>query len=196
MAAQVKKCAGLPRVVLGTMTFGGQTLEESARDFLKRFKDGGYASVTGDNPELDTAIMYQGGQTEKILGNILGSDAKPFKIATKANAFSPEKNLSPSGLREQLETSLKSLQAESVDLFYLHAPDADHEIEPTLEEVAKLHKEKKFQRFGLSNFTSWETVYIHSYMAQRGYIRPTVYQGSALSLSLSLLFYTNFSHDH
>jgi len=132
---------------------------------------------TGDNPMLDTAIMYQGGQTEKILGKILGSDAKPFKIATKANSFSPEKNLSPSGLREQLETSLKSLQAESVDLFYLHGPDAAHEIEPTLEEVAKLHKEKKFQRFGLSNFTSWETVYIHSYMAQRGYIRPTVYQG-------------------
>lgn len=169
----------LPRVVLGTMTFGpkGQTLEPAARDFLDRFKGGGFAVLAGDEPELDTAIMYQGGETEKLLGKILSAEAKPFRIATKANAFSADKNLSPSGLRTQLETSLESLQQKSVDIFYLHAPDAGNEIEPTLEEVAKLHKEKKFQRFGLSNFTSWETVYIHGYMEKKGYITPSVYQG-------------------
>ena len=54
----------LPRVVLGTMTFGpkGQTLEPTARDFLDRFKGEGFAALTGDAPELDTAIMYQGGE--------------------------------------------------------------------------------------------------------------------------------------
>ena len=64
-----------------------------------------------------------------------------------------------------------------MDIFYLHGPDAGNEIEPTLEEVAKLHQEKKFHRFGLSNFTSWETVFIHGYMEKKGYILPSVYQG-------------------
>ena len=167
-----------PKTIFGTMTIGpkGQTKEEVATTMLEFFCDSKYSELVGNPPMIDTAIMYQQGETEKVLGKILPKLPK-VSIATKANAFTSDKNLSPAGVRNQLEASLESLQLTSVDMFYLHAPDAKHEIELTLEEIQKLFKEGKFQRFALSNFTSWETVYIHSYMSSRSYVLPTIYQG-------------------
>jgi len=178
-----------PRVILGTMTIGGpkgQTSQIDATAMLKSFCNPKWTdSLIGKDPMVDTAIMYQGGETEKALGKILKNNIQSndslfpstLSIATKANAFTKDKNLSPFSLRTQLEESLKSLGKNKVDIFYLHAPDLDHDIEPTLEEVQKLFLEDKFNRFALSNFKAWETVYIHSYMSQRGYIAPSIYQG-------------------
>lgn len=167
-----------PRVILGTMTFGGQTSQADATtmllDFCHRETD-----IVGTKPQVDTAIMYQNGQTEQVLGRILQEQHPPLQcsISSKANPFTAEKNLSPSGVRSQLEASLQALQRDSVDIYYLHAPDARYEIEPTLEEIQTLYSQGKLQRFGLSNFTAWETVYIHNYMASKGYVVPTIYQG-------------------
>ena len=174
------------KIILGTMTFGGQTTEKDATIMVKEFEAGLLSTTYGIedvNPwdiEIDTAIMYQNGQTEHILGRILPKvpTIAEVKIASKANPFTKDKNLSPANLRQQLESSLDALNAKSIDLYYLHAPDVHNNIEPTLEEIQKLYMEGKFQRFGLSNFTAWETVYIHNYMSQRqGYVVPTVYQG-------------------
>lgn len=171
-----------PRIVLGTMTIGAQTNEADAATMISDFCGPKWAGrqLVRDNPMIDTAIMYVNGKTEQVLGRILnnGSYTDTISLATKANPFAKDKNLSPSGVRSQLEASLASLRRDDgVDIFYLHAPDVNHPIEPTLEEVQKIHDEGKFRRFALSNFTAWETVYIHSYMSQRGYVAPTIYQG-------------------
>uniref|UniRef100_A0A6U3QDN9 NADP-dependent oxidoreductase domain-containing protein n=1 Tax=Ditylum brightwellii TaxID=49249 RepID=A0A6U3QDN9_9STRA len=162
------------------MTIGGQTNKTDAATMIQDFGENPkWINITNSQPMLDSAIMYQNGKTEKVIGSLLSDEQRgKLSIATKANAFTPDKDLSPSGVRLQLEESLKSLQQDSVDLFYLHAPDAQNHIEPTLEEVQKMYKEGKFQRFGLSNFTAWEVVYIHSYMSARdGYVLPSIYQG-------------------
>lgn len=61
-------------------------------------------------------------------------------IATKANPWDG-KTLKPESVRSQLETSLKRLKADCVDLFYLHAPDHQTPIQDTLRACDQLHKE-------------------------------------------------------
>lgn len=170
-----------PRVILGTMTMGGVTNQEDATTMVLDFCDAKFKDLVRQDPMLDSAIMYQGGKTEVVLGDITKKHKvnlpPALSISSKANPFTKDKNLSPSGVRQQLLSSLKSLQADIVDVFYLHAPDSKNHIEPTLDEVQKLYEEKRFRKFGLSNFSAWESVYIHSYMTSRNYIMPTIYQG-------------------
>jgi len=168
-----------PRVILGTMTFAGQTEEKDAVTMVSRFAKE-YRELVGACPELDTARMYCYGNTEKMIGamkerlpDLLGA-VGATSIATKANPFMAGHSLSPAGLKDQLKLSLEALQTEGVDLFYLHAPDADAEIEDTLRVVQECFEAGKFKRFGLSNFTAWEvsdTLLVHHWhtLMQLGY---------------------------
>lgn len=54
------------------------------------------------------------------------------------------------GVREHLERSLKALNTDSIEMFYLHGPDRGTPFEETLKAVDDLHKEGKFKRFGIS----------------------------------------------
>lgn len=168
--------------VLGTMTFGNtekgaQTNQEDATKMMQMFAD---SPVSGDVPEFDSARMYQGGYTECVLGNIMKENPNlgtpKCSYSTKANPWF-KNSLNPAALREQLEASVKNMGFTPVDIFYLHGPDANTPIEDTLQEVQKLHEEKQFVEFGLSNFTAWETACIHAHMDKNGWIKPTVYQG-------------------
>ncbi len=107
---------------------------------------------------------YAGGNSELIIGRyliarslqekVLGLELQSYRysfwrllslflqavIATKANPFgSHEKNLAREGVLAQAALSLQRLQASSVDIFYLHAPDHDTPIEETLEAVQQLY---------------------------------------------------------
>ena len=164
------------RIALGTMEMGKRMNFEESVAFLKKFQEYGLT-------ELDAAYMYAGGAdaggsvgglTEEIMGKI--DTVHGSNVATKANPGAG-KTLSPKSVRHQLETSMKKLNTECVDLFYLHWPCMDVSIEDTLDEVNNLYKEGKFQRFGLSNFISWQVAEVQQICIQNGYVRPTVYQG-------------------
>jgi aryl-alcohol dehydrogenase-like predicted oxidoreductase len=88
------------KVVLGTMTFGGQTDEEASQQMVEEFFARGHS-------ELDTAFLYQKGRTDEILGRILakgrqeGSAVTPF-VATKVNALRYSgRSLSPADVNKQ-----------------------------------------------------------------------------------------------
>ena len=76
-----------------------------------------------------------------------------------------------------LETSLKALKTDKIDMFYLHAPDRSTPYAITLEAVNQLHKEGKFKRFGISNYAAWEVAQICELCKQNGWLQPAVYQG-------------------
>ncbi|XP_054639943.1 aflatoxin B1 aldehyde reductase member 3 [Dunckerocampus dactyliophorus] len=156
-----------PLTLLGTMGFGGRVDEEQSVQIVKTFLDRGYTLV-------DTAFMYMDGKSETIIGNM--KLPKTVSIATKANPWEG-KTLKPESVRSQLETSLQRLQTDSVDLFYLHAPDHQNPIVDTLRACNELHKEGKFKELGLSNYTSWEVAEIVSLCRQHDWIVPSVYQG-------------------
>jgi aflatoxin B1 aldehyde reductase len=105
-----------------------------------------------------------------------------FKVATKVFPFTPGSHR-PENLRAQFLESLSALQMDSVEIFYLHAPDHATPFEDTLQEVHQLHQEGKFKEFGLSNFASWNVMEIWQICKSKGFILPTVYQGRYHALS-------------
>ena len=167
------------RVILGTMTFSGQTNKADATTMLKAFARSPLATPGATLAQIDSARMYGAGKTEALIGEILAEDEELrslIHVASKAHPFMGSV-LSTASVNEQANGSLASLQAESVDLWYLHGPCAKTPIEETLAAVQSLFEAGKFARFGLSNFTAWETVWIHGYMEKKGWVVPQVYQG-------------------
>lgn len=135
--------------------------------------------LSKENPEIDSARMYCAGKTEYLLGEILTEDPtllSSMSLATKVNPFFSS-SLLPDDVQEQCDATLAALQGAPVDVFYLHAPDANVEIEDTLTKVQELYEAGKFKRFALSNYTAWETVWIHNFMSSKGWVVPCIYQG-------------------
>ncbi|KAL3473661.1 NADP-dependent oxidoreductase domain-containing protein [Aspergillus californicus] len=174
------------RLVLGTMTFGDEGQEgvrihnvEVGKQFLEAFKKHGYS-------DLDTSRIYGGGTTEKYLAATKLLDSSDFAVHTKVyptkgksmGKFS-ENGYSHSGpdVRRSLIESLKTLKVPKVDLFYLHAPDRSTPFEETLREINALYKEGYFNRFGISNFMSWEVAQICEICRKNNWLQPAVYQG-------------------
>lgn len=156
--------------VLGTMTFGESLFGSDAAEMIRRFGDLGYT-------ELDTAYVYNNGQSEELIGAALkASGAQQFKIATKVNPRITGR-LDGDAVMMQFTESLRRLQMTQVDTLYLHFPDANTPVESALEACAKLHSEGKFKELGLSNFPAWLVVDVYHRCKQKGWMLPTVYEG-------------------
>ncbi len=158
------------KIVLGTMTFSDQVDQDVAENMVRAFKQ-------ADHTELDTAFVYNQGKTEGLLGELNKQGSLDgLLVAGKANP-SVGNGLTPESVTLQLNTSLERLNASSLDLFYLHAPDLSVPIIDTLSCVAQLHSQGKFKRFGLSNYASWQVAEIVEICRIEGWLVPTVYQG-------------------
>ncbi|XP_026857837.2 aflatoxin B1 aldehyde reductase member 3 isoform X1 [Electrophorus electricus] len=157
----------LPSTLLGSVSFGGRADAEICAKMVKAFLECGHN-------DLDTAFLYTDGQAETIIGAM--QLPKTVSIATKANPWEG-KTLKPESVRSQLETSLKRLRTQSVDIFYLHAPDHETPIWDTLRACNELHKEGKFKELGLSNYASWEVAEAVCICKHNNWVLPTVYQG-------------------
>ena len=66
-----------------------------------------------------------------------------------------KKNFGEESIRQQVDTCLKNLKTDSVEILYLHAPDHNTPLDTTLSTMNQLHKEGKFKQLGLSNYSSW-----------------------------------------
>ena len=96
--------------------------------------------------------------------------------------FKPGSN-SPEGIRTDLEESLRLLNTDTVDIFYLHAPDRAVPFKQTLSAVNELYKKGKFKQFGISNFTAFEVAEIVMTCKANGWVRPTIYQAMYNAIS-------------
>lgn len=86
-------------------------------------------------------------------------------------------------LRANVEESLRQLKTDRLDIFYLHAPDRSVPFEKTLEETNRLYEEGTFKRLGLSNYTAFEVAEIVMICREKGWVRPTIYQGCYNAIS-------------
>jgi aflatoxin B1 aldehyde reductase len=93
---------------------------------------------------------------------------------------------SPEDVRLGLSRSLKALNCEKVDMFYLHGPDRVVSLEDTLRTVNELHQKGLFNRFGISNFQSWEVARLVEICDRNRWVRPVVYQGIYNALHRSI----------
>ena len=157
-------------LILGTMTFGPQVDEAGSSAMVQRFFDAGHS-------ELDTAYVYNDGDTDRILASILRNAPRDsFRLATKVH---PRVTCRLDGhtVERQLAESLERLGLESVDILYFHFPDPATPVEDALETCARLHSEGRFRELGLSNYPAWMVADIWHLCHERGWPSPTVYQG-------------------
>jgi len=124
--------------------------------------------------EVDTARMYVGGAQEAWTRDARWKD-RGLTLATKVYPTEPGTH-KPEKLKELFTTSLKELDTDAVDIFYLHAPDHTTPFEQTLGAINELHKQGKFVQLGLSNFAAWEVAEVYNICHERGWVKPTIYQ--------------------
>lgn len=123
---------------------------------------------------IDTATIYQ--ESEAILGES-GASSR-FTIDTKyPGGFGPEPSTQENILAVS-EQSLKALQTDQVDVYYIHSPDRRVPLEELLAGINALHQAGKFKRFGLSNFLAEEVEEVVRIAREKNYILPSVYQGN------------------
>ena len=137
---------------LGAMMFGDRTDEKDSAAIMAHARDAGVNF-------LDTADAYAGGRSEEICGRAIAGERSRWVLATKlANPGSPEPNDRGTSRRWMLhacEASLKRLQTDWIDLYYLHRDDLDTPMEETIATLGDLIRAGKIRYYGLSNFRAW-----------------------------------------
>ncbi|KAJ3825071.1 Aldo/keto reductase [Lentinula raphanica] len=171
------------KIVMGSGTFGeegqpGTRIHDLGQieAILDVFRAHGHTDV-------DSAYFYTGGTSEIVLGKI-DWKSKGLKLETKLPAIFNEQQKTitdwtwdEQDMKIHILKSLKALDTEQVDIFYLHTPDRTTPYEVTMKAINDLYHEGHFQRFGLSNYTSWEVAEIVGICKANGYDLPSVYQG-------------------
>jgi len=156
-------------LILGTMTFGESVFSPEVEKFIRTFLDAGYN-------ELDTAYVYNEGNCERMLGEVLPGLDRSFRIATKVNPRISGK-LDGDAAYKQLNESLDRMNLKSVDTVFLHFPDPATPVISVLEAMADLHVQGKFTELGLSNFPAWMVTDVWHICDQHGWVKPTVFEG-------------------
>ena len=135
--------------------------------------------------EVDTARVYIGGKQEAWTKEAHWKE-RGLTLATKCYPHQAGMH-EPEALKKTLYTSLQELGTDCIDIFYLHAADRSIPFTQTLQAINELHKEGKFVQFGLSNFTAFEVAEVVVTCKERGWVRPTIYQGMYNCISKSFL---------
>lgn len=156
-------------LILGTMTFGESVFSPQVGEFVNAFLDAGY-------DELDTAYVYNEGNCEKLLGNVLLDLDRSFKIATKVNPRISGK-LDADAAYKQVNESLERMRLDSVDTVFLHFPDPATPVESVLGAMADLYDQGKYHELGLSNFPAWMVADVWHICNKHGWVKPTVFEG-------------------
>jgi aryl-alcohol dehydrogenase-like predicted oxidoreductase len=150
----------LSRITLGAMTFGVKEWgcdEATSHDIIKRYLD------LGGN-HIDIANTYAGGRSEEIVGTFLPQINRDDVVIASKCYFPQSKNaptpnqfgLSRKHIIAECEKSLKRLQTDYIDLYYIHGPDPITPMEETLRALDDLIRQGKVRYIGCSNVFAWQ----------------------------------------
>jgi aryl-alcohol dehydrogenase-like predicted oxidoreductase len=162
-------------ITLGTMMFGDQTPENVA----KRITDKAFAQ--GIN-FIDTANNYNGGASEEVVGRLIADRRAQWVLATKFINPNPgsdgpnNKGASRNNVIQSVDASLRRLNTDYIDLFYLHREDIDTPVEETLRALSDLIRAGKIRTYGLSNHRAWKLAEFSRTADLLGIERPSASQ--------------------
>lgn len=142
---------------LGASTVGGHNIfpninEEVGRDLVR-------AAINHGVNFLDTAFFYGTGRSEELIGEVIKEAGKRHDLilATKGGLTLVGNDVamdnSPAFLKQTVEDSLKRLQTDYIDLFYIHVPDQDTPKDEAVGVLKQLKDEGKIRAIGVSNFS-------------------------------------------
>ncbi|HEX6995500.1 MAG TPA: aldo/keto reductase [Gammaproteobacteria bacterium] len=150
------------RLAFGTMTFGSapntpfasvyKVDQATANDLVARALDAGVNF-------FNSADVYAGGDSERMLGKALGARRKEVVIATKGGNRTGqglvETGLSRRHLIGAVEESLKRLGTDFIDVYLVHKVDQLTPVEETIEALEDLVRQGKVRYVGFSNWPAW-----------------------------------------
>ncbi|MBB3725078.1 aldo/keto reductase [Nonomuraea dietziae] len=154
---------------LGAMMFGGwgeHSVEESTR-IIERALDSGVNFI-------DTADVYSQGESEEIVGGALAKSGRREEVvlATKVHGVMGEgpnqRGNSRRWIFQAVEDSLRRLGTDWIDLYQIHRPDPDTDIEETLGALTDLVRQGKVRYVGSSTFPAHQLVEAHWAAERRG----------------------------
>lgn len=137
---------------LGSMTFGRGADEAAVERMVPAAIDAGVNF-------FDTANTYAGGESEKLLGKALRGRREDVVVATKF--FNPtgsgpnDSGMSRKHIVQAIERSLRSLQMDYVDLYYIHHVDEQSPLEEMLRALDDLVRQGKVRYPACSNYEAW-----------------------------------------
>jgi aryl-alcohol dehydrogenase-like predicted oxidoreductase len=141
-------------VGLGCNNFGRRIDLEQTRAVVRAALDAGITL-------FDTADIY--GESEDFLGEVLGPERADIVLATKfgmdmGGKLGPDWGARGSRryIRKAVESSLRRLRTDWIDLYQFHVPDPSTPIEETLAALHELVDEGKVRYVGCSNFAAWQ----------------------------------------
>jgi aryl-alcohol dehydrogenase-like predicted oxidoreductase len=105
---------------------------------------------------IDTAAIYGLGHSEEVVGKAVKSaSTKPFVFTKCGMVWNEKKEITNSlnSIRKECEASLRRLQTDCIDLYQIHWPKPDEELEEAWKVMDELHKEGKVRHIGASNFS-------------------------------------------
>ena len=162
-------------LAFGTMTLGDPVAEDTSLELLDFVVDQGINFI-------DTANGYNAGLSEEIIGRWMKARGNRERIvlATKvryAVGDDPDTaGSTPKVILREVENSLRRLNTDYIDIYYLHQPDDDTPIEITWRALESLVSSGKVRYIGVSNFAAWQVVEAVNLARNRGWTPPTVTQ--------------------
>ncbi|HEY5951362.1 MAG TPA: aldo/keto reductase, partial [Kofleriaceae bacterium] len=144
------------RLALGAMSFGGDSDEATAGQIWRAAREAGVNFI-------DTADVYNEGRSEEIVGRLMKGERDELVLATKAyfptGAGPNARGTSRYHLVRAVEASLRRLQTDRIDLFYLHRFDDATDLGETLRAVDDLVRAGKILYPACSNFAAWQVAH-------------------------------------
>ena len=158
---------------LGTMTFGedwgwGASKEESRKIF------DAFAAAGGNF--IDTANNYTDGTSEKYVGEFIGAEREYFVVATKYTLSKRKDDPNAGGnarknMLQAVEASLKRLNTDYLDLYYLHMWDYTTPVEEVMRAFDDLVRQGKVLYVGISDTPAWIVSQANTLAELRGWAR-------------------------
>jgi aryl-alcohol dehydrogenase-like predicted oxidoreductase len=159
---------------LGTMLFGEESGRSTPEDEAIRMV---HAYIEHGGNHIDSANVYAGGRSEEIIAKAL-ADGRRQKVtlATKVRfGTSPETamggGLSRRVIMDQVESSLRRLNTDVIDLYYMHGWDPHTPINESLRAFDDLVRDGKVRYIGVSNFKAWQVMQALGLSDQNRWVR-------------------------
>lgn len=160
-------------LTLGTMMFGGATDAAESLRIVHDARDHGINS-------MDTADVYNNGETEKVLAKAIAGERHHWVLASKVGnrmADGPNQHgFSRKWVIEGVEASLRRLETDYLDIVYLHRDFPGQSLEEPLRAMDDLMRQGKVRYYGVSNFRGWRIAETVRMAQQLGMAAPAVIQ--------------------
>ena len=169
------------RIVQGTTMIGSDLGEAESFALLDQVYEFGCNTI-------DTAHVYSGGSSERIIGRWLRARRLYDKVViiTKGAAHSEDRRrMTPFDIATDLHDSLARLQTDTIDLYLLHRDDPDVSFEPIIDALNEHLQAGRIRSFGASNW-SHERIEAANAYAQANGLEPFVTSSPQFSLAESL----------